>query len=161
MKIIEIYTDGSSLGNPGKGGYGVVMTLNEEIIHEIGGYEDNTTNNQMELKAVIEALKFINTTDKLGLDSESQIIIHADSAYVLGGIESWVENWEKNGWRTANKKSVLNQELWKEVIELVRMCPYKLSFNKVKGHDGVLHNERADVIATTCAGYQECKLVEL
>lgn len=149
MQIIEIYTDGSSLGNPGKGGYGVVMTEGEKTIHEIGGYDANTTNNRMELKAVIEALKYVAQM------KDCEVIIHADSSYVLGGIESWVANWEKNGWRTANKKPVLNQELWQELIALVRTCPVPLSFKKVKGHTGVVHNERADVIATTCASNQE------
>ena len=94
MQIIEIYTDGSSLGNPGKGGYGVVLTVGEKTLHEIGGFEANTTNNRMELKAVIEALKYIsNQSDWI----ETEVIIHADSSYVLGGIESWVANWEKNG----------------------------------------------------------------
>lgn len=152
MQIIEIYTDGSSLGNPGKGGYGVVLTVGDKTLHEIGGYDANTTNNRMELKAVIEALKYIsNQSDWI----ETEVIIHADSSYVLGGIESWVANWEKNGWRTANKKPVLNQELWQELIALVRSCPVPLSFKKVKGHAGVVHNERADVIATTCASKQE------
>lgn len=154
MQIIEIYTDGSSLGNPGKGGYGVVLTVGEKTLHEIGGFEANTTNNRMELKAVIEALKYI-ASPKQGLGPVTEVIIHADSSYVLGGIESWVANWEKNGWRTANKKPVLNQELWQELIALVRSCPVPLSFKKVKGHAGVVHNERADVIATTCASKQE------
>ncbi len=152
MQIIEIYTDGSSLGNPGKGGYGVVLTVGEKTLHEIGGYDANTTNNRMELKAVIEALKYIsNQSDWI----ETEVIIHADSSYVLGGIESWVANWEKNGWKTANKKPVLNKELWQELIALVRTCPVPLTFKKVKGHAGVVHNERADVIATTCASNQE------
>jgi ribonuclease HI len=127
------------------------MTENDKVIHELGGCEDNTTNNRMELKAVIEALKHIATA---GLKN-TEIIIHADSAYVLGGIESWVANWEKNGWKTANKKPVLNQELWQELIALVRTCSLSLSFKKVKGHSGHAHNDRADEIATTCASQQK------
>ncbi len=151
-KIIEIYTDGSSLGNPGKGGWGVVITLNDKTFHEFGGYEKKTTNNRMELLAVIEALKYVSA--KQGL-AETEIIIHTDSSYVLGGVTTWIYNWEKNGWKTANKKSVLNKDLWQELIVLVREFKGELSWQKVKGHAGHVHNERADVIATECSSLQK------
>ena len=128
-----------------------MLTVGEKTIHELGGFEANTTNNRMELKGVIEALKYIKNS---GL-KDSEVIVHADSSYVLGGIESWVANWEKNGWKTANKKPVLNQELWQELIALVRSCPLPLSFKKVKGHSGHVHNERADEIATSCSSLQK------
>ena len=83
------------------------------------------------------------------------VVIHTDSAYVLGGITSWISNWERNGWKTANKKPVLNQELWQELISLVRNFEGKLSWNKVKGHSGHIYNDRADEIATTKAGLQK------
>ncbi len=149
MKTVEIYTDGSSLGNPGKGGWGVVITSGDKVIDELGGYEKDTTNNRMELMAVIETLKYI--IKKYGND---KAIIHADSTYVLGGVTTWIYNWEKNGWRTANKKPVLNKDLWQELIALVRDFKGELSWQKVKGHDGHIHNERADVIATECSSLQ-------
>jgi len=156
-KKIEIYTDGSSLGNPGPGGWGVVIINNYELIIkndksespeiiELGGGHKHTTNNRMEIQAVIEALKYIVENQKI--IGNSEVIIHADSAYVLGGVTTWIHNWEKNGWKTANKKPVMNQELWQEMISLVRQFKGNLSWQKVKGHSGVLYNERADVIAT-------------
>jgi len=150
MKNIEIYTDGSSLGNPGPGGYGVVVVSGDKMINEFGGYEKMTTNNRMELLAVIESLKYI-----IKNYVQDKVTIYADSAYVLGGVTTWIHNWEKNGWRTANKKEVLNQDLWKELIKLVREFKGHLSWQKVKGHAGHVHNERADVIATTYASKQK------
>lgn len=147
MKQIEIYTDGSSLGNPGPGGWGFVIIEKDKIIKETGGGEENTTNNRMELQAVIECLKYVKDKE----DSIGSIIIHADSAYVLGGVTTWIHGWEKNGWRTANKKPVLNQELWKELIFLVRGFKGSIEWQKVKGHTGVVYNEKADEIATTYA----------
>jgi len=149
-KNLEIYTDGSSLGNPGKGGWGAVFIEKDKTIHELGGCEENTTNNRMELTAVIETLKYL----KKNHISEN-ITIFADSNYVLTGITSWIFNWEKNGWKTANKKPVLNQDLWKEFIELVRASKVKIKWEKVKGHSGHIHNDRADEIATSCAAKQE------
>lgn len=149
MKTVEIYTDGSSLGNPGRGGWGVVITSGDKVIGELGGYEKDTTNNRMELMAVIETLKYI-----IKKYSNDKVIIHADSTYVLGGVTTWIHNWEKNGWRTANKKLVLNKDLWQELIAFVRDFKGELSWQKVKGHDGHIHNERADVIATECSSLQ-------
>ncbi len=143
---IEIYTDGSSLGNPGPGGFGVVFIQNNKIIKELGGSDKNTTNNKMELKAVIEALIYIKKS-KLDI-KKSQFKIFTDSSYVLGGVTTWVSNWENNGWKTANKKPVLNQVLWQELIELSRNIGVNLSWQKVKGHSGDLYNDRADEIAT-------------
>lgn len=148
-KIIEIYTDGSSLGNPGPGGWGTVLVENGKIIKELGGCEKNTTNNRMELMAVIETLKYISSNHK-----NDDIKIHADSSYVLTGITSWIFNWEKNGWRTANKKEVMNQDLWKELIELIRNYDNKIVWEKVKGHSGHIYNDKADEIATSYAAKQ-------
>lgn len=147
---IEIFTDGSSLGNPGPGGWGAVVVMDSKIIHEFGGHENKTTNNRMELQAVIETLKHI-----IKKHESDTIIIHTDSTYVLLGITTWIHNWEKNNWKTANKKPVLNKELWQELIELVRNFKGKLSWQKVKGHNGHIHNERADEIATDCSASQK------
>jgi ribonuclease HI len=157
-KKIEIYTDGSSLGNPGPGGWGVVIVYNDQLkvesgklkVGELGGFEKNTTNNRMELMAVIETLKYIIKHHK-----KDNVTVFADSNYVLTGIQSWIHNWEKNGWRTANKKQVLNQDLWKELIALVRSYDNKINWGKVKGHSGHVHNDRADEIATTKALLQK------
>lgn len=157
IQKIEIYTDGSSLGNPGRGGYGVVFIQDNKIIHEISGGELHTTNNRMELRACIEAFKYINSffLDISKIKDGNEILIYADSSYVLGGITSWVYGWEKNGWRRADKKEVLNQDLWKELLNLVRECKSKISWVKVKGHSGVEYNERADILATTYANNQK------
>jgi ribonuclease HI len=144
-KKIEIYTDGSSLGNPGPGGWGMVVVENNKIIKEQGGYDKDTTNNRMELMAVIESIKYLRKSDFLN------VTIYADSSYVLLGITSWIFNWEKNGWRTANKKEVLNQDLWKDLISLVRNYDNKINWEKVKGHSGHIYNDRADEIAISKA----------
>jgi ribonuclease HI len=156
-KILEIYTDGSSLGNPGRGGWGVVVTTNDIVVHELGGAEANTTNNRMELQALIETLKYLCMRQDPKNDIK-EAIIHADSAYVLGGVTLWMYGWQKNGWKKADKKPVLNQDLWEEILGLMKRVvdsKIKISFQKVKGHAGVVHNERADVIATTCASTQK------
>jgi ribonuclease HI len=151
MQKIEVYTDGSSLGNPGPGGYGAVFVGGGKIVHELGGCEKETTNNKMELQAVIETLKYVSNSKY----DNSEVVIHADSAYVLNGITSWIFNWEKNGWKTANKKPVLNKELWQELIKLVREFKGKIVWQKVKGHSGHIYNERADVVANLCASQQK------
>ena len=153
-KIIEIYTDGSSLGNPGRGGWGVFIIKNEELgINndvELGGGEKDTTNNRMEIQAAIEAIKYINKQFK-----EINVTIYADSSYVLGGVTNWIFGWEKNGWRTANKKPVMNQELWKELIGHVRESKATITWQKVKGHSGHVYNDKVDEIATTYAANQK------
>lgn len=149
-KKIEIYTDGSSLGNPGPGGWGAVVVENEKIVFEFGGFDKDTTNNRMEIKAVIESLKYININYK-----GQEVAIVADSNYVLLGITSWIHNWQKNGWKTASKKPVLNQELWQELWNLKEESTAKISWQKIKGHAGHVFNERADEIATTKASLQK------
>ena len=145
-KTIEIYTDGSSLGNPGPGGWGTVVVIDGKIVEELGGHNKDTTNNRMELQAAIEALKYMHKHQK-----ENIVTIHADSSYVLNGITGWIFGWEKNGWRTANKKPVMNQEIWQELIALVREFKGKIIWQKVKGHSGHVYNDKADEIATTQA----------
>lgn len=149
-KDIQIYTDGAAKGNPGRAGWGVVLLMGDKVI-ELGGNTEHATNNQMELTAPIEALKYLKKED---INAEIEIV--ADSKYVILGITEWIENWMKNGWRNAAKKPVVNKELWEELYKLNEM--YKPKWSYVKGHNGHEHNERADVIATSFA---ECEPVEL
>ena len=135
--MITIYTDGACSGNPGIGGWGaVILENNKEDIFLNGGY-DNTTNNRMELTAAIEALKYFE-------DSQTITLI-TDSKYVKEGIQSWIQNWKKNGWKTAAKKPVKNKELWIELDQLISR--HTISWEWVKGHDGNVHNEKADYLA--------------
>ena len=136
MKII-IYTDGACSGNPGIGGWGSVIIMpGRETIHLNGGSND-TTNNQMELTAAIESLKFFKES--------KHIIIFTDSKYVMNGIESWIINWKKNGWKTANKKPVKNKNLW-EILDK-EIIKHKIEWKWVKGHAGNENNEKADFLA--------------
>ncbi len=146
MSNIEIYTDGSSLGNPGPGGWGVVVIEKSKIIKEASGGNNDTTNNRMELTAAIKALEYIRSKEDL-----AQVEIHTDSSYVLGGITIWIKNWEKNGWKTANKKPVLNKDLWQDLSELAKETEKIVSWHKVKGHSGHIYNDKADELATEAA----------
>ncbi len=152
--LIKIYTDGSARGNPGPAGWGAVfiVPLKKSLkVFEIGGREDHATNNQMELTAPTEALKYTKK-HKLG----NQIEIVSDSKYVILGITEWIFNWQKNNWRNASKKPVANRELWEELYELVEELKPKWTY--VKGHNGDKHNELADVIATSFADNTPIKL---
>lgn len=133
---IEIYTDGACSGNPGKGGWGAIL-LYLEHKKEISGFKEETTNNQMELMAVIESLKIIK--------KPSKIIIHTDSKYVQDGITQWIFNWKKNGWKTAKKQPVKNDQLWKELDSLV--AQHQITWKWVKGHSGNKYNDIADQLA--------------
>ncbi len=141
---LVIFTDGSSLGNPGPGGYGSVIVYQkmDEVI-ELGGNKIRTTNNEMELAAVIAALSqsSFNTAD---------VEIFTDSSYVINGITKWIHGWEKNGWKTLAKEEVANKSSWQTLIALVRerQAHSKVSWNYVPGHVGVIGNERCDEIAT-------------
>jgi len=134
-KII-IYTDGACSGNPGKGGWGAVL-INECNEKYISGYDKMTTNNKMELTATIEALKSIKT--------KSKIELYTDSQYVKNGINSWIVNWRKNGWKTASKKPVANKELWIALDECA--AKHEVIWFWVKGHAGNKYNEIADELA--------------
>ena len=137
-KYIDIYTDGACSGNPGKGGWGVYLKIDNEEI-QLNGAKDNTTNNRMELTAVIEALKY--------LKCKSNINLFTDSKYVMQGIEEWIHNWKKNDWKTSKKEPVKNKELWIELDKLVSL--HNIQWKWVKGHSGDYGNERADYLATT------------
>ena len=136
--LIKIYTDGACSGNPGPGGWGVFIE-NSGNITELSGRDENTTNNRMELKAVIEALKFFTIN--------SELTIHTDSKYVMDGASRWIINWKKNNWKTAQKKDVKNKDLWIELDNLINY--HDVSWVWVKGHDGIYGNERADYLATS------------
>ncbi len=143
-KKITIYTDGAAKGNPGLAGWGAIV-MHEGKVFELGGRKDHATNNQMELTAPIEALKYIKTHISHGVNVE----IFSDSKYVILGITEWIENWMKNGWRNAAKKPVVNQELWEELYKLNKEI--KPKWHYVKGHSGHEHNDRVDLIATSFA----------
>ncbi|MCI0565880.1 ribonuclease HI [bacterium] len=143
---ITIFSDGSSLGNPGPGGWGAIIAFGKERVVELGGREPHTTNNRMELTAIRDALSFI-TNDPGDTD------IHTDSAYTINGITKWHFGWEKSGWVTKEKTEVLNRDLWEEIIRFkkAREKKYKVIWNHVGGHVGVAGNERTDEIATSFA----------
>jgi ribonuclease HI len=138
---ILIFTDGAAKGNPGKGGYGVVISHGGTVL-EKGGFKERTTNNEMELKAVVEALKEV-TGKKVPVE------IYTDSKYVVEGAKGWVFGWAKNNWQTMAKTDVLNKELWKELLPLLGKV--EIIWHKVPGHVGIIGNERADTIASTFA----------
>lgn len=148
--MITIYTDGSSRGNPGPGGWGGVIASDEKII-EIGGSEAHTTNNRMELTAAIHSLEFtLNNFPACGQARQfSKIQINTDSEYVMKGMTTWIHNWQRKGWKTAGKRRVLNQDLWQELLRVSE--GKKIEWKYVAGHSGVSLNERADEIATSFA----------
>ena len=135
-RLIHIYTDGACRGNPGPGGWGAIL-LCDNYKKEIKGSSQLTTNNIMELTAVIESLKLIK--------NPSKIIITTDSTYVKNGITEWIHNWKLKGWKTANKKPVKNKELWQELDNL--SSKHQIDWKWVRGHTGHAGNERADQLA--------------
>ena len=136
MNEITIYTDGACSGNPGKGGWGAILIDAKEEKY-LSGSNQLTTNNQMELTATIEALKAIV--------KPCNIALYTDSQYVKNGITTWIFNWKKNGWKTANKKPVANKDLWIELDKYVKI--HSVNWFWVKGHSGDHYNEIADQLA--------------
>ena len=134
--IVEIYTDGACKGNPGVGGWGALLRYDGRT-REIYGGEPHTTNNRMELMGVIRALE--------ALRRPSQVRVHTDSQYVQLGISRWIHDWKRRGWRTADKKPVKNEDLWRELDELAGR--HDIEWVWVKGHAGHDGNERADELA--------------
>ena len=135
-KTIEIYTDGACRGNPGPGGWGALLIAGKHEKRMYGG-EDDTTNNRMELMAVIEALN--------ALKGGRSVIVHTDSKYVMDGITKWMVNWIKRDWKTANKKPVKNKDLWMALEKAA--ARHDVEWRWVKGHDGNPGNEAADELA--------------
>jgi len=133
---IEIFTDGACSGNPGPGGWGAILRTGTHE-KELSGGERATTNNRMELMAAIRAFE--------ALKSPSTVTIHTDSRYVMDGVTKWIVNWKKNGWRTADKKPVKNEDLWRALDAAV--APHKVTWRWVKGHNGHAENERVDALA--------------
>ena len=134
---INIFTDGACSGNPGMGGWGAVIVIDNSETIDLHGGAIETTNNQMELTAVIKVLKFFNKRENLD--------IFPDSLYVRDGISSWIQKWKVNGWKTSNKKPVKNQKLWVELDQLINQ--HNIKWHWVKGHAGNKYNERADQLA--------------
>lgn len=139
MKKVTIYTDGACSGNPGPGGWGAVLMCDGSK-KEISGAQMDTTNNIMEITAVLEALKL--------LKFECEVEIYSDSAYVVNAFnQKWIDNWQKNHWKTSSKEPVKNRELWEELYDLTQK--HKTTFIKVKGHSDNELNNRCDYLATS------------
>ena len=143
MKKVQIITDGSCLGNPGRGGWAAILRFNE-YKREIYGYSPHTTNNRMELTAAIEALK--------ALKEPCEVEVITDSEYLKNGITSWVPNWKRRQWMTSQKKPVINRDLWEELDELV--AGHKVTWSWTKGHASHEDNNRCDELAQTAAREQ-------
>jgi len=135
-QVIEIYTDGACKGNPGPGGWGALLRMNEHE-KELYGGEVDTTNNRMELMAAIMAMESLTRPCKVALTTDSQ--------YVKNGINQWMDNWKKRGWKTADKKPVKNQDLWKRLDAALK--DHEVEWHWVRGHTGHPENERADELA--------------
>lgn len=140
MPKVEIFADGSCLGNPGPGGWGAILRTPEGE-KEFSGGKTHTTNNIMELTAVIEPLRTIK--------EPSVITVTTDSQYVQKGMTEWITGWIKNGWKTAGRKPVKNRELWEEMHKLA--SPHKITWKWIRGHNGHPENERCDVLANSAA----------
>lgn len=160
MKVI--YCDGSSLGNPGRGGWGVVaLDTSKKLIWEYGEKVDHATNNQMELAATIFALKLILKSNENEIGKEFELRL--DSKYVIQGTTEWLKNWVKNNWKNSQKKDVLNKEYWQEILKLIteiKVKKIKIKWTHVYGHTGEKWNERVDEIARGKAGGENIILLK-
>lgn len=139
-KQITIFTDGAAKGNPGRGGYGAVISYPDKVV-ELGGFKERTTNNEMELKAIVEALKAV--------EDGVTVAIYTDSKYAVEGAKGWIFGWLKNGWKTKANTDVANKELWQELLPLLKKV--EIEWHKVPGHVGIAGNERVDTIASDFA----------
>jgi ribonuclease HI len=149
LSSVEMFTDGACKGNPGPGGWGVVIRSGGRE-KELSGGEPLTTNNRMELLAAIRGLE--------ALTRPCRVALYTDSVYVRDGISRWVHNWLRNGWRTADKKPVKNAELWQEL--LAAQAPHRVEWHWVKGHSGHPENDRADALACAAALAQPKRAAE-
>ncbi|MBO6608799.1 MULTISPECIES: ribonuclease HI [Altererythrobacter] len=137
MRQVEIFTDGACKGNPGPGGWAALLRMGKHE-KELSGSEPETTNNRMEMTAVIRALA--------ALTEACDVSLYTDSKYVIDGITKWIEGWQKRGWKTAAKKPVLNEDLWRQMLDEVGR--HKITWHWVKGHNGHPENERVDQMAS-------------
>jgi len=149
MSHTIIFTDGASRGNPGPGGWGVLIATTESV-QEFGGREDQTTNNRMEMRAVLEALRNVGTPDS--------VAIYTDSSYVMNGATKWIHGWKKNGWKTKDDADVANRDLWEEISRV--MQGLKVEWHGVAGHVGIPGNERVDEIASSFADNKDVDLYD-
>tara|TARA_B100001250_G_C19801004_1_gene791054 strand:+ start:1816 stop:2295 length:480 start_codon:yes stop_codon:yes gene_type:complete len=140
-RVIMAATDGACSGNPGPGGWGALIRFEDGTFMEFGGHEAQTTNNRMELKAALMVLKKLKT-----LPRHPRLTIKTDSRYLIDGLNKWINNWKRKGWKTASGKPVLNQDLW-EALDLSRLDNLELEY--VKGHSGDPDNDRVDKIAVS------------
>lgn len=148
METVKIFTDGAAKGNPGPGGYGAVLLLGDTVL-EIGEGKALTTNNEMELRAVVEALKQVP-------EGVKKVAVYTDSKYVVSGATGWTFGWLKNGWKTKTGGDVSHKEIWQELVELLKRI--KVDWHKVPGHVGIIGNERADTIASNLGEGKEVTL---
>ncbi len=168
--MITIFTDGSSRGNPGPGGWGSIVVTDTKVI-ELGGGEKNTTNNKMELTAVIQGLRKASEAcgkvrqgaasfGSMRNDAEAkQIKVYTDSAYVINGITKWIHGWKRNGWKTKTKDDVMNKDLWMLVDAALNVVGSgNVTWEYVGGHVGIAGNERCDIIATSFADGENIEL---
>lgn len=140
MKKVEIFTDGACKGNPGPGGWGALLRMGAHE-KELSGSDPATTNNRMEMTAVIRALK--------ALIEPCDVTLYSDSRYVIDGMTKWIAGWQKRGWVNASKKPVLNADLWREMIEAA--APHSITWEWIRGHSGHVENERVDRLASDAA----------
>lgn len=158
MKSTTIFTDGSSRGNPGPGGWGAILIqrstdgkMEKDLATELGGRDKNTTNNRMELVAVINGLR--------KAERGEGVTVYSDSSYVINGITKWIKGWKRNGWMTKNKDEVQNKDLWMDLDEAMDVVgATNVSWKYVGGHVGIAGNERCDAIATSFADGEEVEL---
>lgn len=144
MREVTIYTDGACSGNPGPGGWGAILMYGEHR-RELSGYEPATTNNRMEILAAIESVR--------SLKAPCRVKLHSDSAYLVNAFrQNWLGNWQRNGWINAKKEPVENQDLWRELLQVIR--PHQVEWIKVKGHADNPHNNRCDELARAAIASQ-------
>lgn len=152
FKAIVIFTDGACTGNPGPGGWAAIVARPEGTVQELGGSNEETTNNRMELVGAIRGLKSIEEAD-------SPIVVYTDSVYVIRGITEWIWGWRKRGWKNAEGKEVLNRDLWEELSrQVTRLKDTEIEWKYVRGHTGIPGNERCDEIAVAYANGKAVKL---
>lgn len=151
-KIEKLYTDGACSGNPGPGGWGVVVYFDDGSIYEMGGPEAQTTNNRMEMQAAIAALRLL-----VAIGQTEAVTLYTDSEYLKKGITEWVKGWKKKGWKTSQGKAVLNQDLWETLDGLNTKY---INWQYVRGHAGDIGNERCDTIARSFATGKTPPLVQ-